>query len=64
MTAQYYFYYYCHKISLSDHFGNFLFYVILNRHLLLGGVNNRNVIITQIFYEALDQANRDFFLLR
>jgi len=26
------------------------------------GVNNRNVVITQRFHEAPDQANRDFFL--
>ena len=27
-----------------------------------GGVNNRNVIITQQFHAAPDQANRDFLL--
>ena len=45
---------------LSGAFGDFLFYVILSIYLL-AGVDNRNVIITQRFHAAPDQANRDFF---
>ena len=30
-------------------------------HLLLTDVNNRNVIIDQLFHAASDQSNRDFF---
>ena len=37
-----------------------MFYVILSIYLL-AGVDNRNVIITQRFHAAPDQANRDFF---
>ena len=38
------------------------FSVLLNpNHILLAGVNNRNVIIIQRFYAAPDQANLDFF---
>ena len=54
--------YKCHKINLSGASGVFLSYVILSNHLLLAGVKNRNVIITQRFHAAPDQANRDFFL--
>ena len=32
-------------------------------HLLLTDVNNRNVIIDQLFHAASDQSNRDFFLV-
>ena len=48
------------QIYLSGAFGDFLFYVILSIYLL-AGVDNRNVIITQRFHAATDQANRDFF---
>ena len=54
--------YKCHKINLSGAFGVFLSYVILSNHLLLAGVKNRNVIITQRFHAAPDQANRDCVL--
>ena len=35
-----------HKIKLSGPFGDFVFDVILIKHLLLARANNRNVIIT------------------
>ena len=56
--------YKCHKINLSGAFGVFLSYVILSNHLLLAGVKNRNVIMTQRFHASPDQGNRDFFWLR
>ena len=45
-----------HKINLSGLVRDFLF-VSHPNHLLLAGVNNRNVIITQRFHVAPDQAN-------
>ena len=42
----------CHKNNLSGPFGYFLFYVVLTISLILAGMNNRNVLITQQFHAA------------
>ena len=47
-----------HKINLSGSFGHFVWRY--PKHIILAGVNNRNVIITYRFLAPPVKANRDF----